>query len=215
MEQQLTYKATASVLDKLSELQQAVHVGKNQFNSFGKYKYRKCEDILIEIKPILKELNCTVVLTDVIREVAGVIFVDASATLHYKGDSITVNAQAGIDVNKKGMDVAQTFGSSSSYARKYALSGLLLLDDRDDADVLNKHGKDVPAANWKNAGSNEYQQLVSDLDFIMKSAKYKELPAAYRNRADAIYKGALSSDMQPELEVLQKCVEHLKTELNK
>lgn len=206
---------TVNVLDKLSELQQAVHVGKNQFNSFGKYKYRKCEDILIEIKPLLKELGCTVVLTDEIKEVAGVIFVDASATLHYKGDSITVNAQAGIDVAKKGMDVAQTFGSSSSYARKYALSGLLLLDDRDDADVLNKHGKETQSANWKNAGSNEYQQLVSDLDLIMKSANYKDLPATYRNRADTIYKGALSSDMQPELEVLKKCVEHLKMELNK
>lgn len=218
MEQGITYTATASVLDKLSELQQAVHVGKNQFNSFGKYKYRKCEDILIEIKPILKELGCTVVLTDVIREVAGVIFVDASATLHYKGDSITVNAQAGIDVNKKGMDVAQTFGSSSSYARKNALAALLLLDDGQDPDTLDNTGKKVKHqqnTSWKNAGSNEYQQLVSDLDLIIKSARYKELPAAYRNRADAIYKGALSSDMQPELEVLQKCVEHLKTELNK
>lgn len=123
-------------MEKLVKIQSELKAPKGQFNAFGKYKYRNCEDILEALKPLLKKHGCLLVITDEIKEINGVIFVEATVTLRAEGtDSFeSVKAQAGIDVHKKGMDIAQTFGSSSSYARKYALNGLFLIDDTKDAD---------------------------------------------------------------------------------
>jgi hypothetical protein len=125
----------------LQKIQSELKAPKNQFNSFGKYKYRSCEDILEAVKPLLAKYGCTLTLSDCIQTSGSLIYVEATATLCHEGDCVTVNAQAGIDTNRKGMDIAQSFGSSSSYARKYALSGLFLLDDSKDADASNQHGK--------------------------------------------------------------------------
>ncbi len=132
-------------MEKLIQIQSELKAPKGQFNAFGKYKYRNCEDILEALKPILKLHNCTLTLTDEIKEICGVLFVEVTALLvdnDHKAvnpdseseDFLQVKAQAGIDIHKKGMDIAQTFGSSSSYARKYALNGLFLIDDTKDAD---------------------------------------------------------------------------------
>ena len=115
-------------------LQAELKAPKNQYNSFGKYKYRNQEDILEATKPLLAKHQLGLTITDEVKELGGLLFIEARAVLHSEGNQIESKAQAGIDPNKKGMDIAQTFGSSSSYARKYALNGLLLIDDTKDAD---------------------------------------------------------------------------------
>lgn len=129
-------------MKQLIDIQAELKAPKNQFNSFGKYSYRNAEDILEALKPLLKKHECTLTLNDEIKTVGNILFVESKATLCHEGDCISVTAQAGIDLNTKGMSAAQCFGASSSYARKYALSGLFLLDDSKDADATNTHGKE-------------------------------------------------------------------------
>lgn len=120
-------------MKKLIEIQNELKAPKSQYNSFGKYKYRKCEDILEAVKPLLKKHGLTLLITDEIKEVGGLIFVEATAILSDGDSGVTVKAQAGVS-ERKGMDIAQAFGASSSYARKYALNGLFLIDDTQDSD---------------------------------------------------------------------------------
>jgi hypothetical protein len=130
-------------MKQLLQIQAELKAPKNQFNSFGKYKYRNAEDILEALKPLLSKYGCTLTLSDDVKEtMTGLIYVESVATICYEADCVTVKAQAGIDPARKGMDIAQSFGSSSSYSRKYALQGLFLLDDSRDPDATNTHGKD-------------------------------------------------------------------------
>ena len=122
-------------------LQTELKAPKNQRNNFGKYNYRSCEDILESVKPLLAKYGLSLMITDEVKEVCGIPYVQARAVLHCPDGKMESTAQAGIDPNRKGMDISQSFGSSSSYARKYALNGLLLIDDTKDADVTNTHGK--------------------------------------------------------------------------
>jgi len=122
----------------LQEIQKQLKAPKNQFNSFGKYHYRSCEDILEAVKPMLGDSILT--LTDTVKECGGMVFIEATARFQ-NGDNVTeVTACAGVE-SRKGMDLAQSFGASSSYSRKYALNGLFLIDDTKDADATNTHGK--------------------------------------------------------------------------
>jgi hypothetical protein len=126
----------------LTLIQFELKAPKNQYNSFGKYKYRNCEDIQEAVKPLLQKYGATLVIQDEVKECLAIPYIESTATFMYGGDAIEVKAQAGIDINRKGMDVAQCFCASSSYARKYCLTGLFLLDDTKDADATNTHGKD-------------------------------------------------------------------------
>jgi|14BtaG_2_1085337.scaffolds.fasta_scaffold93153_1 hypothetical protein len=126
---------------KVMSIQAELKAPKNQYNNFGKYSYRNLEDILEALKPLLKKNELILSITDEIKEAGGVPFVEAVAIVSDGVTDMAVRAQAGIDLNRKGMDVAQSFGASSSYARKYALNGLFLIDDTKDADATNKHGK--------------------------------------------------------------------------
>ena len=108
-----------------------------------RYKYRSCEDILEAVKPLLAKYNCQLVISDAIKEAAGVIYCESRIAFTDGLDNITVTACAGIEPNRKGMDIAQSFGASSSYARKYALNGLFLIDDTKDADATNNHKEEV------------------------------------------------------------------------
>jgi hypothetical protein len=130
-------------MKQLIEIQNELKAPKNQFNSFGKYKYRSQEDILEALKPLLKKYGCFLTISDEVKISGSITFVEAKATISNGEESLTVTAQAGIDPNRKGMDIAQCFGSSSSYARKYALNGLFLIDDTKEADATNTH--EVPA----------------------------------------------------------------------
>ena len=131
-------------MEQLIKIQAELKAPKNQRNNFGKYNYRSCEDILEAVKPLLAKENCTLVISDEIKELGGLVYCEAKATINNGTNEVSVTAQAGIDPSRKGMDIAQSFGSSSSYARNYALNGLFLIDDTKDADATNTHGKEQP-----------------------------------------------------------------------
>ena len=121
-----------SIIDKLANIQQGLKAPKGQTNDFGKYKYRKCEDILESAKPHLD--GAVILLSDEMVAVGDRVYVKATATLRAGEESISTTAYARESLTKKGMDDSQITGSASSYARKYALSGLLAIDNTDDAD---------------------------------------------------------------------------------
>ena len=102
-------------------------------------------------------------ISDSVEELAGMVVITATATISNGTESVSSSAQAGVDPNRKGMDIAQSFGSSSSYARKYAMNGLLLIDDTKDADATNTHGKG-------NAPSKSLKPLTEDVIAKMKEA---------------------------------------------
>jgi len=123
-----------SLEKKLSDIQKKLNAPKSQFNNFGKYAYRNLEDILQAVKPLLGD--CTIVISDDIKEVAGRVYVKATATFSDGSQTIENTAFAREPMAKKGMDESQITGAASSYARKYALGGLLLIDDNKDADSM-------------------------------------------------------------------------------
>ena len=125
------------VNEKLLAVQTELKAPKNQYNSFGKYKYRSCEDILEGVKPVLAKNKATLVVSDDIVQVGERFYVEAIAKFIdiETGDSIQNTAFARESDDKKGMDAAQVTGATSSYARKYALNGLFLIDDTKDADT--------------------------------------------------------------------------------
>ena len=128
------------MLKKLAKIQQELKAPKNQRNAFGNYNYRSCEDILEAVKPLLGELVLTI--SDDIIEVGGRIYVKAIVKIEDGKNEIQVSSMARESEDKKGMDHAQITGAASSYARKYALNGLFLIDDTKDADGTNTHGKE-------------------------------------------------------------------------
>lgn len=150
--------------EKLVAIQSELKAPKNQFNSFGKYNYRSCEDILEAVKPILAKYGCFMVICDEIVEVGGRIYVKATAVIHDGEESISASAYAREAETKAGMDVSQITGSSSSYARKYALNGLFLIDDTKDADATNTHGKEEKKEEKKPLRATERQiELIKKL----------------------------------------------------
>lgn len=123
--------------EKLLKIQQELKAPKNQYNDFGKYRYRSCEDIFEAVKPLLKELDLTLVMEDELYYIGDRYYIRATAILSDGKDSIRTSAFAREEETKKGMDGSQITGASSSYARKYALNGLFLIDDVRDSDSTN------------------------------------------------------------------------------
>lgn len=129
-----------TIHEKLSQIQSKLNAPKGQYNSFGKYNYRNCEDILQALKPILAEHKCHVSLSDEIVIVGNRFYIKTTATItDSENNSFSTTAFAREAESKKGMDESQVTGSTSSYARKYALNGLFAIDDNKDADTLNNH----------------------------------------------------------------------------
>lgn len=125
-------------MKELITIQSTLKAPKSQFNAFGNYKYRKVEDILEAVKPIMSNLGCTLVMTDDIEMVGNRIYVKATATLkNSKGEIEITTGYAREEETKKGMDGSQITGATSSYARKYALNGLFAIDDNADSDTTN------------------------------------------------------------------------------
>jgi hypothetical protein len=129
-------------ITKMVKIQSELKAPKNQVNSFGKYKYRSCEDIIEALKPLLSKEGLYLNISDEIVEVGGKNYVKAVATIFDGENQISSSAVARESIDKKGMDDAQQTGATSSYARKYALNGLFGIDDTKDADATNTHGKD-------------------------------------------------------------------------
>ena len=139
---------TLTLQERLLKIQTELKAPKNMYNSFGKYNYRNLEGILEASKPLLARYGVNLILSDETIDVASFPICNSKAKIFcsdYPELSIEVQAQAGIDFSKKGMDWSQASGSASSYARKYALNGLFLIDDTKDADATNTHGKDAPS----------------------------------------------------------------------
>lgn len=125
-------------MKELISIQSELKAPKTQFNKFGGYKYRKAEDILEAVKPLLAKQKCTLIITDDIVLVGNRIYVKATATIkNEKGECETSTGWAREEETKKGMDGSQITGASSSYARKYALNGLFAIDDNADSDATN------------------------------------------------------------------------------
>ena len=137
---------THNIRQKLNGIQSSLKAPKGQTNKFGGYRYRSCEDILTAVKPLLAEWGCCLIISDEIVEKGSKLFVEATATLYDNDSDASLPAKglAEIPETKKGMDQAQITGSSSSYARKYALNGLFAIDDTKDPDATNDHGKGAP-----------------------------------------------------------------------
>lgn len=135
------------LIKKMVAIQSELKAPKNQVNSFGKYKYRSCEDIIEAVKPLLAKHQLYMSITDDIVEVGGKNYVKAEATVYDGEDQISTTAVARESIDKKGMDDAQQTGATSSYARKYALNGLFGIDDTKDADATNDHGRQAALTN--------------------------------------------------------------------
>ncbi len=130
------------ISEKLLAIQIALKAPKGNYNTFGKYKYRSCEDILEAVKPILNEVGCTLKMTDELVNIGDRYYIKASAILRYKEEVDSADGFAREAETQKGFDQMQLTGSTSSYARKYALNGLFLIDDTKDSDFSNTHGKE-------------------------------------------------------------------------
>ncbi|XAM52441.1 hypothetical protein TVTCOM_25550 [Terrisporobacter vanillatitrophus] len=148
-----------NIYKKLMLVQSKLKAPKNQYNSFGKYSYRSCEDILEGLKPLLSEVEAIVTLNDEILHEGDRFYIKAVASFIdiATGEKVEVSALAREDETKKGMDLAQVTGSVSSYARKYALNGLFAIDDTKDSDSTNKHDKDkdnITSLNTENKWTN-------------------------------------------------------------
>ena len=137
------------IYKKLSRIQCELVATKGQYNNFGKYSYRSCEDILEAVKPLLDKYDVAIVIKDDIVLVGDRFYVKATATLidSDTGETVETSAFARESADKKGMDASQVTGATSSYARKYALNGLFAIDDNKDADATNTHGKDTIKVN--------------------------------------------------------------------
>lgn len=156
-------------MKELIEIQKELKAPKNQYNSFGKYKYRSCEDILEGVKPLLAKHGCILVINDSIQLVGDRFYVKATATIrNSEGESVAVDAYAREAEDKKGMDVSQVTGATSSYARKYALNGLFCIDDTQDADAQINNGAEK-------AQEKATEKEILEVNTLLASTKSDEV----------------------------------------
>lgn len=153
--------------DKILKIQSELKAPKGQYNSFGKYKYRSCEDILEAVKPLLKENKLIMNITDELVYIGERYYIKATAVITdiENGEQFINTAYAREEDTKKGMDGSQITGTASSYARKYALNGLFLIDDTKDADTdeyHNQNNKMITKAQIKKIG-----ELVEDIPAML------------------------------------------------
>ena len=163
-----------NVYEKLMTVQTKLRAPKGQYNQFGHYSYRSCEDILEALKPLLAEVGAIVNVSDEVKLIGNRFYVEATAMFLdcETGDSIIARASAREDETKKGMDLAQVTGSVSSYARKYALNGLFAIDDNKDSDATNTYSKDIKPNMTPVGGLSEAQ--IKRLFAIGNKAGFKK-----------------------------------------
>lgn len=174
----------------LADVQHKLKVPKANLNTFGKYKYRTCEDILEAVKPLLSG-KATLTLGDDVVCVGAHNYIKATATVYYKSEKLEVTALARESVTKKGMDDSQITGTSSSYARKYALNGMFCIDDTADADTMDNTNP-CPIV------LNQAKQWLVDADTL------EELKAAWVDVITAGHAKALESFKETKKQQLMK-----------
>jgi hypothetical protein len=178
--------------DKLATIQTRFKSKKSRFNSFGKYNFRSAEDILEATKPFLLELGVTVTINEEIISVDPLPMMKSTATVSDGKNAIHANAIVGVDLNQKGMNVPQQFGSASSYAKKYALGNLFLIDDTADSDATNTHGKATVAKTKNTLTSKTDPAFKKAKDYVKAGGKVDAIKAKY----------ALSKEIEAELTTL-------------
>jgi len=164
--------------EKLATIQTKFKSKKSRFNSFGKYYFRSAEDILEATKPFLLELGVTVTINEEVQTLFdNVPIIESTAVISDGENEISATAIVGVDLNQKGMQVPQQFGSASSYGKKYALGNLFLIDDTQDSDASNTHGKTVSKTKPSlDVGSDAFKKAV---DYIKAGGSISAINAKY------------------------------------
>jgi hypothetical protein len=180
-----------TINEKLATIQTKFKSKKSRFNSFGKYYFRSAEDILEATKPFLLELGVSVTIDEqLVAGPDGIPIICSTATVSDGENAIHASALVGVDLNQKGMQVPQQFGSASSYGKKYALGNLFLIDDTQDSDASNNHGKAPKAKNTLT--SKKDPAFKKAQDYIKAGGKLDAIKAKY----------ALSKEIEAELNTL-------------
>jgi hypothetical protein len=171
---------TTGILEKIIAVQEKLKAPKNQYNSFGKYHYRSCEDILECVKPLCAKNGLLLTISDSIKQVGDRYYVCAEVlvTDAVSGESKSVTAYAREVESKKGMDESQVTGSVSSYARKYALNGMFCIDDTKDSDFSNKHDNQPACEKTKtnHTTTDKRQYLMAIANKAKAKSRINDLP---------------------------------------
>jgi len=179
-----------TINEKLATIQTKFKSKKSRFNSFGKYYFRSAEDILEATKPYLLELGVSVTINEELIASDPMPILQTSATVSDGKSNIVATALVGVDLAQKGMQVPQQFGSASSYGKKYALGNLFLIDDTQDSDAVNTHGKAPKAKNTLTSKSDPAFKKAQD--YLKAGGKLNAIKAKY----------ALSKEVEAELNTL-------------
>ena len=167
---------------KLATIQTELKAKKSSYNSFGKYHFRKAEDILEATKPFLLKHGVTVTISEELIMTEPVPTIKSIATISDGKDQIQATAVVGVDLNQKGMQTAQQFGAASSYGKKYALGNLFLIDDTADADSTNSHGKSNAVNKIKQAAKPAItkEQLAKAKEYIAAGGSIDAIETKYK-----------------------------------
>jgi len=176
---------------KLAVIQTKLKAKKSSYNSFGKYYFRKAEDILEATKPFLMEQGVTVTLKEDMIAHDPVPTIKSTATISDGTDAIHATAIVGVDLNQKGMQTAQQFGAASSYGKKYALGNLFLIDDTQDSDATNDHGKKSNVVNKIKQAAKPtitVDQLKKAEEYVLAGGEVKAIETKYKLTVEQINK---------------------------
>ena len=167
---------------KLAQIQTELKVKKSSYNSFGKYYFRKAEDILEAVKPFLLKHGVSITIDEDIIAAEPVQMLKSTAIISDGENQISTTAIVGVDLNQKGMQAAQQFGAASSYGKKYALGNLFLIDDTQDADSGNDHGKSKAVSKIKQAAKPTItaEQLKKAKEYIAAGGSIDAIETKYK-----------------------------------
>ena len=167
---------------KLAQIQTELKTKKTSYNAFGKYYFRKAEDILEAIKPFLIEHGVTVRINEELIANDPVPTIKSTASISDGIETVLATAIVGVDLNQKGMQTAQQFGAASSYGKKYALGNLFLIDDTEDADATNNHGKSNAVNKIKQAAkpSITNDQLAKAKEYVAAGGSISAIESKYK-----------------------------------
>lgn len=173
-------------MENLIKIQTEVTANKSQTNKFGGYKYRSCEDICEAIRPLMKKYNCSFFMSDTLQMVGEKMTLTATVTFADPKNQFTLSNSSTVVVDShKGMSTEQSCGAASSYARKYALAGLLMLDDNQDPDATNTHGKEetktkaAPKKQTAEVNTKDFVEMINKFTAIEQLTEFKQNYASY------------------------------------
>jgi len=165
---------------KLAIIQTKLKAKKSQYNSFGKYYFRKAEDILEAIKPFLIEHGVTVTINEELIVNDPVPTIKSTATITDGVDAVNATAVVGVDLGQKGMQTSQQFGAASSYGKKYALGNLFLIDDTQDSDATNDHGKKASVIERVTKPAITKDQMAKAVEYMTAGGKLEAIESKYK-----------------------------------